>query len=109
MELEKIEDVLQLGDLEKLLKKDCVQVIRKIQHLIKNEAKEESNQEDFSNLPFVAVSAVDNKFYKLKFDPESKKATVVEEFEDSRGPHMAYYAANNILQTDIRSQTKRRK
>ena len=111
IEINDLDDIKALGsNIESFKKDELVKIVRSVQKLVKKEHFEQINEtEEAEDYPYLAVSAVQNRLYKLKFDPVSKKARVTEELTDDRGPHMAFYLANTILQNEIKKQTKEKK
>ena len=85
MKLEKIEDLLQI-DTDTLKAPENKRLLTKIKQLLKGDLKQEVKADEIAeDYPYVAISVIEGKFIKLRFDLESRKARVVEVEEDPHG------------------------
>lgn len=106
--IDSLEDVLGI-DPSKLKANELKKLVSSMKKFIKSDLKKEANSmPDESELPYYAVGAHDNFTVKVKYNPETREALVVDIQEDSRGSHMSYYHAENFLMDKIKEQTKRK-
>lgn len=106
--IESLEEVLSI-DPSKLKANELKKLVSSMKKFIKSDLKKEANSmPDESELPYYAVGAHGNFSVKLKYNPETREALVVDIEEDPRGAHMSYYHAENFLMDEIKGQTKRK-
>lgn len=117
--MEKLEEVLELKDLEKLKKADLIKSLRSLQHLVKAN-KKESKQEVISSegLKYEAISVVGPKLITIKFELDdnkelsTNKAIVVSSEVDTRDTgnqnHMAKYFGIKKLEKLAKSQKEKK-
>lgn len=111
MKLETLEDVLAI-DTDKLKAQENKRLLTRIKQLLKSDKKEETKaDENAADYPYTAVSVVGNKYVKIKFDLESKKARVVDvqtDGRDTRGRnHMVGFKAINELEGLVNKQKEK--
>jgi len=98
MKLETLEDLLEINT-DILKAPENKRILTKVKQLIKSNNKVESTEEgDLNELPYEAVSIVGNLYVDIRFDLETKKATIASaepNERDSKGRN--YMAANDAL------------